>query len=107
MGRGSSINSCANSTVVGLQAMDLTFPNRSRSYDEVGQHICFFGYDGSFEIPFHVQVEALTPQEQPVRSEADCLAAFDAARNTIQDVAREAYSYGRKTIFVLTPADFL
>ena len=49
MGRGSSINSCANSTVVGLQAMDQTFPNRSRSYDEAGQHICFFGYDGSFE----------------------------------------------------------
>jgi hypothetical protein len=34
------------------------------------------------------------------------LAAFDAARDSILDVARKAYSRGRKNLFVLTPADF-
>lgn len=87
--------------------MALTFPNRSRSYDEAGRRIRFIGYDGMFEIPFCVQVEALPLQKPPLAGgEADYLAAFDAARGTIQDVAREAYSNGRKKMFVLTAADF-
>ena len=39
--------------------MALTFPNRSRSYDDVGQHIRFLGHDGMFEIPFLIEIEAL------------------------------------------------
>lgn len=83
--------------------MTLTFPNRSRSYDEAAQSVRFVGYDGMFEIRFSVTVEALS---ETAVAEADHLAAFDAARDSIQDVAREAYSHGRKNIYVLTPEDF-
>ncbi|GLS29380.1 Protein of unknown function [Mesorhizobium albiziae] len=85
--------------------MTLTFPNRSRSYDEAGQHIRFLGYDGMFEIPFRVEIEAL-PNPNRATAEAGYLAAFDAARDSILDVARKAYSRGRKNLCVLTSADF-
>ena len=39
-------------------------------------------------------------------SEADFLTAFDVARGSIHDVAREAYSHGRRTSYILTAADF-
>lgn len=83
--------------------MTLTFPNRSRSYDEAAQSIRFIGYDGMFEVRFSVEVEALS---KTASAEADHLAAFDAARGSVHDVAREAYSHARKTVYVLTPADF-
>jgi hypothetical protein len=87
--------------------MALTFPNRSRSYDEAGQCVHFLGYDGMFEIPFCVDVEALgNPSPVAAAAETDHLAAFDVARASIYDVAREAYSHGRKNVYVLTPADF-
>ena len=87
--------------------MALTFPNRSRSYDEAGQHIRFLGYDGMFEIPFMIEIEALANNTQgAATAEAGYLAAFDAARGSILDVARKAYSRGRKNLFVLTSADF-
>ena len=61
--------------------MALTFPNRSRSYDEAGQHIRFLGYDGMFEIPFLIEIEALAnPNPEAATAEAGYLAAFDAAR---------------------------
>ena len=78
--------------------MTLTFPNRSRSYDEVGQRVRFIGHDGMFEVPFFVETAAA--------GEAHCLAAFDAARTTIHDVAREIYGNARRTVYVLTAADF-
>ena len=87
--------------------MALTFPNRSRSYDETGQRIRFRGYDGMFEVSFAVEVDALSKAKSPAsNSEAEHLAAFDAARESIHNVARKAYSHGRKNIYVLTPADF-
>ena len=87
--------------------MALTFPNRSRSYDEAGQRIRFLGYDGMFEIPFVIEIEALpNPNREAVTAEAGYLAAFDAARDSILDVARRAYSRGRKNLCVLTSADF-
>lgn len=87
--------------------MALTFPNRSRSYDEMAQRIRFRGYDGMFEISFAVEVNALSnAKSASPNSEAGHLAAFDAARESIHNVAREAYSHGRKNIYVLTPADF-
>jgi hypothetical protein len=87
--------------------MALTFPNRSRSYDEAGQRVHFLGYDGMFEIPFCVEIDALgNPSSVAAATETDHLAAFDVARGSIYDVAREAYSQGRKSVYVLTPADF-
>jgi hypothetical protein len=85
----------------------LTFPNPCRSYDEPRHNIRFSGYDGAFEIAFRLEVEALPMQDYSVaHSEADYLAAFDGFRKTIQDVAREAYSYGRKKMYLLTATDF-
>ncbi|MCT7375551.1 DUF1488 domain-containing protein [Chelativorans salis] len=83
--------------------MTLSFPNRSRSYDEAGQRVRFTGHDGMFEVPFFVETNALRPA---AASEAHYLAAFDAARATIHDVAREIYGNTRRSVYVLTAADF-
>ncbi len=85
--------------------MALTFPNRSRSYDEAHQRVRFLGHDGLFEVPFFVEAAAF-PSATSHTTEEDCLAAFDAERGTIIEVARQVYSYGHKNTYVLTPADF-
>lgn len=60
-----------------------------------------------FEVPFFVEVGAI-PKRGAIQahSEAEHLAAFDAAHGNIIDVAKEVYSRGSKTIYVLTAADF-
>jgi len=83
--------------------MALAFPNRSRSYDDVRRRVRFVGHDGMIEVPFFVETDALIPA---AGGEADFLAAFDAARATIHDVAREIYGSARRTMYVLTAADF-
>ncbi|WP_299938303.1 DUF1488 domain-containing protein [uncultured Nitratireductor sp.] len=83
--------------------MTLTFPNRSRSFDEAGQRVRFIGHDGMFEVPFFVETDALRPA---AADEVHCLAAFDAARAIVHDVAREIYGNARRTVYVLTAADF-
>lgn len=83
--------------------MTLTFPNASRSYDEAGQRVRFIGHDGMFEVPFFVETDALSTAAS---GEADYLAAFDAWRSTIHDVAREIYGNARRTVYTLTAADF-
>lgn len=87
--------------------MALMFPNRSRSYDTAHQRVRFLGYDGLFEVPFFIETAAFSKARSNTHSaEEDYLAAFDAARGTILDVARDVYSSGRRNIYVLTPADF-
>ncbi len=86
--------------------MTLEFPNRSRSFDEARNAVRFLGYDGMFEVPFFVEAGALARSGRQELSEADYLTAFDAARNSIHDVAREAYSHGRRTSYTLTATDF-
>ena len=87
--------------------MTLDFPNRSRSFDEARHVVRFVGYDGMFEVPFFVEAAALLGSAGgATASEAECLAAFDAARASIHNVARAAYSHGRRTSYTLTPADF-
>lgn len=87
--------------------MALTFPNRSRSYDTAYQRVRFLGYDGLLEVPFFIEAAALSNAgSNTISAEEDNLAAFDAARGRILDVARQVYSYGRKNMYVLTPADF-
>ncbi len=90
-----------------VKEMALSFPNRSRSYDTAHQRVRFLGHDGLFEVPFFVESAAfLNDGSRTGPVEEDCLAAFDAARSTIQDVARKAYSNGRKNMYVLTRSDF-
>lgn len=86
--------------------MGLAFPNPSRSFDEVRNAVRFIGHDGMFEVPFFIEADALSVRASPVPSEAEYLSAFDAARGSIHDVAREAYSHGRRTSYTLTSADF-
>ena len=83
--------------------MALTFPNRSRSYDAAGKRIRFVGYDGMFEVAFFVETGAIAKASL---NETGYLEAFDAARTSIQDVAREAYANSRKNMHVLKSADF-
>ncbi|MEX0409067.1 DUF1488 domain-containing protein [Aquibium sp. LZ166] len=86
--------------------MTLEFPNRSRSFDETRNAVRFIGYDGMFEVPFFVEADALSRPDGIARSEAECLTAFDAACNSIHDVARKAYAPGRRRAYVLTATDF-
>ena len=82
----------------------------SRSFDEARNAVRFIGYDGMFEVPFFVEAAALATQggsrDGHLPSEAEYLAAFDSARGSIQDVAREAYSNSRRSSYKLTAADF-
>jgi hypothetical protein len=84
----------------------LNFPNRSRSYDAAAKRIRFVGHDGMFEVPFFLEIAALSAATDTSGAEAEYLSAFDAERSSIQDVAREAYSHGRRNMYVLTQADF-
>ncbi len=90
--------------------MPLEFLNPSRSFDEVRNAIRFIGHDGMFEVPFFVEVAALAKSSAGLRrmemSEEMYLSTFDAARSSIHDVAREAYSHRRQTSYMLTAADF-
>jgi hypothetical protein len=83
--------------------MALTFPNRSRSFDETRNAVRFVGYDGMFEVRFVVPTETLTAGRSSRLTETDSLAAFDAARNAVYEAAQHAYAHGR---IALTPADF-
>lgn len=86
--------------------MSLAFPNPSRSFDEVRNAVRFIGHDGMFEVPFFVEADALSGRAASALSEAEYLSAFDKARGSIHEVAREAYSHGRRTSYTLTSADF-
>jgi hypothetical protein len=83
--------------------MALTFPNRSRSYDAAGKRVRFVGYDGMFQVAFFVETGAIAKASL---SEDGYLQAFDAARDSILDAARQAYTNNRKNMYVLSKADF-
>lgn len=86
--------------------MTLAFPNPSRSFDETRKAVRFTGYDGMLQVPFLVEAAALSVSGKSVQSEAECLTAFDAVRNSIHKVAQKAYARGRHTPYTLTAADF-
>jgi hypothetical protein len=88
--------------------MTLGFPNQSRSYDPDRHRIRFWGYDNALEVPFFLEESALFklyPRTQNV--EAAILAAFDAARDRILEVAGKVYApRQRRSFYVLAAADF-
>jgi hypothetical protein len=90
--------------------MTLASPNLSRSFDEARNAVRFTGYDGMFAVRFFVDADVLAQSDITLRaagaSERKYLSAFDALRTSIQDVAREAYSHGRRNFYALTAADF-
>ncbi|PWJ78353.1 uncharacterized protein DUF1488 [Pseudaminobacter salicylatoxidans] len=85
--------------------MTLIFPNRSRSYDEAAKRIRFVGYDGTFQVPFSIEAQALLSEVPVIDTEQKCLAAFDASRLPILDAAQRAYTRSNKSFYVLTEAD--
>jgi hypothetical protein len=85
--------------------MTLTFPNQSRSYDESRRQVRFVGHEGMFEIPFRIDIDAVTgPKTDDLDEEEACLAAFDKKRAAIERAASDAHSHGRKPIYILTAA---
>ena len=88
--------------------MTLSFPNRSRSYDAEAHRVRFWGYDRAFEVPFFVDETALFKlRPQTERIEAAILAAFDATRERIIEVAARMYQpRQRGTHYFLAATDF-
>lgn len=91
--------------------MTLAFHNPSRSFDPVRNVVLFSGHDGMREVRFLVEAGALsrsgtTSSMSATMLEEKCLSAFDALRSSIYDVAREAYSRGRRNFYTLTASDF-
>lgn len=90
--------------------MTLLFPNPSRSLDEKRNAVRFIGHHGMFEVRFFVEAEALVRADAELGrseiSETKLLSAFDALRLSIYEVARKAYSRGRRDSYTLTAADF-
>ncbi len=90
-----------------VAVMALTFPNISRSYDETGKRVRFTGYDGMFEVPFFIEIEALERwMQNQKRTEVAYLTAFDDARPEITAAAKVIYHRGGRTPFVLTAGSF-
>lgn len=87
--------------------MTLNFPNRSRSYDAGRRCVCFWGYDGAFEIPFFVHQDALARiNTEPKWDEAVSLSTFDKFRDRILEVAGNVYRGRRKDAYTLMASDF-
>jgi hypothetical protein len=88
--------------------MSLSFPNRSRSYDERRRQVRFLGHVGMASVPFRIDADALLMTQgadSAGEDETTCLAAFDTKRAIIEQAAARAYTSARKTVYVLTNED--
>ncbi|MEJ5083397.1 MULTISPECIES: DUF1488 family protein [unclassified Ochrobactrum] len=85
--------------------MVLLFPNPSRSFDDFKAGVRFVGYDGMTSVPFLIDKAAFEKASVIPATEASLLAAFDASRKKIYDVAREVYSNTRQTSYRITLED--
>ena len=69
-------------------AMTLNFSNPSRSYDETGSGVRFWGYDGALEVAFFIEEGAFKRISPGTRqNEAGLMTAFDRNRDQILEVA--------------------
>lgn len=88
--------------------MSLSFPNTSRSYDPARRRIRFWGNDGVTDVPFFLEENAifvLFPRTK--NTEEAILAAFDAARARICEVAAKAYVPGPfRNFYTLAASQF-
>ena len=86
----------------------LSFPNQSRSFDEVTGRVRFWAYDGAIEISFFVEREAIQrlSATKPV-TEDEFLEAFDRVRNAVHKAADRVYTLSPKGSYtcVLSAAD--
>jgi hypothetical protein len=88
--------------------MTLSFPNPTRSFDEMRNAVRFSGHDGLFEIRFFVEVGVVADAAVQGREafEAQCLSAFDQNRESIHNAARAAYAHKRLNSYTLSAANF-
>ncbi len=89
--------------------MSLHFPNPSRSYDEMKNHVQFWGYDSAIEVSFYVEADAFKQLDPDMtNTEKGFLNAFDSARDKIYEVADKVYSHGGKNtyVYILASKDF-
>ena len=91
--------------------MKLAFPNPSRSFDESGERVRFWGYDRAIEVSFFVEAEALKRLCPDMgAAETGFLKAFDETRGRIHEVADRIYARGGRGkgdyTYVLSVADF-
>lgn len=89
--------------------MALQFLNQNRSFDETRERVRFWGHDGTTEICFIVEADALQKLDPDVaRVESGLLNAFDTARSQIQDIAATIYGRSRDqaSAYVLAAKDF-
>lgn len=88
--------------------MSIAFPNPSRSYDPAQRRVAFWGHDRAMEVRFFIEENALyklAPRTQKI--EAAILAAFDAARERIMEVAAATYAPSdRRSDYILSASDF-
>ena len=87
--------------------MALNFPNTSRSYDATHEWVRFWGHDGTFEVAFFVDREALSKlQNKPQIDEISILSTIDRWRARILGVAAAVYRGRRRSTYRLVAADF-
>jgi len=94
-----------------MKSRALNFPNPSRSYDETGHGVRFWGYDQTFEVSFFVEDGALSKVHPDTTvNEAGFLNTFDVNRDQICKVASDIYFQRRKASYIfsytLTSSDF-
>jgi hypothetical protein len=89
------------------KAMNLSFPNTSRTYNAVQRTVRFTGYFKIFEITFDLDQAALMRfSRNSAADEASLLDAFDAHRPQIEAAANTVYWRTRKDYCVLSARDF-
>ena len=89
--------------------MVLSFPNQSRSFDSARNRVRFWGYDTAIEISFFIDADALQKlSPEPISAESGFLEIFDAARDSIEEVADKVYVRNRRDAYAYTlvAADF-
>ncbi|WGS48524.1 DUF1488 domain-containing protein [Paraburkholderia sp. D15] len=84
-------------------AVGLSFPNPSRTYDASRRCVCFWGYDNAREIAFLVDGQMLMKLNPGTRGEeTELLAAFDRSRDQIREMARTLYKGGQQIRYVMS-----
>lgn len=87
--------------------MTLSFPNPSRSYDEIRRRIHFVGHDGLAQIRFFLPVEILADVSSSTSpTEQDYLFAFDGMRKRILEIANTTYKSRGQNMIELDPRSF-
>jgi hypothetical protein len=87
--------------------MSITFPNRSRSYDDSERRVRFTGHDGVFEVKFFIGIDTLAKAvAAKLATEKEALSAFDGLRKRILEAAEKVYGRSKRgNMFILTSAD--